>query len=471
MTLAYSPEVVAQARASLVGMMKAECLSLQLQWYEAYEAILTSEAKEVAIFGGVRGSKSNVDALKVWFHLKRYLERPGLLYWIVGHTYKAAEKEFSYLHEWAMKKGLLLGNASMPDRDAWRMTLKNGAVIETRSGEHPERLASDAPDLILVVEAGKCKPGVRKACRQRALEKDAQIYYSGTFEEEEDDASSRYVWFEELDQEFAPEKEGWGTDFQKFSLPSWTNLFIFPGGWENPKIQWAWTHEDEYTFNRKYAGIPGEVQHAIYPLIQHNEERLIVRPQGMRFITFRGGSDYGEDHPSSLVVVGLDERVKPGATDNRGRWSEQRDAWVTASWWTGDLDKSTGLRGSETLINANRRRLQDDFPGLSRWVTDPLQGYMAKSWGGTKAPGSAGSREVRVGMVKTRLANMTLWFDRNGEGVPELYQEMQRVKYRVTSDGQLVNAREKDDRTAALENAIWGLSTQTARLPVGAKYG
>ncbi len=471
MTLALTRE---GARAFVVEMMREECESLGLLWYGIYEEILLCRSKEIGIHGGVRASKSNIDALAIYFH-PRFLGGGGL-FWIVGHTYKAAEKEFTYLLGWVKAKGLLL-TLNQPENNSWRMRLKNGTVVETRSGEHPERLESDAPHRILIVEAGKCKPGVRKNCRQRALENDAQVYSSGTLEEEEDDGAQRYIWFEGMADEAFIDVDGEGIeslngdgrgrpnpDVTVFTLPSWTNEFIFPGGFENPKIQAEYQYylarDQLYTFNRKYAGIRGEVQHAIYPLVQGNEARLVSPPAGLKFITLRGGSDYGTVHPSALVVGGLDVNVKMGAWDNKGRWSENRDLWIMDGWWDGGVTAKSGLRGDPEEIGRQKRILEGRFPGLTRWVTDPNERYMAKTWKGTAAPSGAGSREVRVGTVKGRQASMTIWYNRDSAFVRGLYAEMQQVRYKVTADGELVNARENDDRVAAHENLVWGLSTQ-----------
>lgn len=445
------------------------CELLGLMYYPEWDDILGSPAREVAIFGGVRGSKSTVDALKVWFH--PLFHAPGeALYWIVGGTYKAAEKEATYLYQWATMCGLVKpAGTSMPDRDSWRIVLANGTVIETRSSEHPERLASDAPDLILVVEAGQQKERVRKAARERALQRGAQIYYSGTFEDE--DNHQTWKWFEDLDEEF----EENNADHAKFSLPSWTNRHEFPAGEADPKIAWARENEDEYTFSRKYGGRPGGAQFAIYRAIQFNDDRLVPMPGHLRrkdsssWITHIGGTDYGTVHPSALVVVSLStDRVSlPG--DNRGRRFEDHVAWVRECSWDGDRPEDSGERGDPKWLGAEKRRLQAAYPGLYRWITDPNERFMAKTWGGQAAATGAGSREVRIGMVRSRHVNGTLMYDRDGPGVERLYRESQAVRYKVMPDGQKVPLRLDDDQTAAKENAIWGIDTKPPAPPRSAR--
>lgn len=96
-------------------------------------------------------------------------------------------------------------NFNHPEKDSWKLVLATGCVIETRSAEHTERLASVAPDFILVTEAGQCSPSIRESLLGRALEKDATIVYSGTIEDQ--DNHSRYSWYETLAVQWAAEAQ------------------------------------------------------------------------------------------------------------------------------------------------------------------------------------------------------------------------------------------------------------------------
>ena len=104
--------------------------------------------------------------------------------------------------------------------------------------------------------------------------------------------------------------------------------------------------------------------------------------------------------------------------------------------------------------------------GCWRWGVDPNQTYAAKNdaWA-TAVKGNANSREFRIGLTTARLNWTKLYFDSTGSGVAELYREMQKIHRYKDRQGQLILRRDKDDMTAALEDAIEvmdGLTKATA---------
>lgn len=445
---------------------------LGLMYYPEWDAVLdaaTGDVKEIAIFGGVRGTKSTIGAF-IFFLLvlRQWNTKPGL-FWIIGATYQAAEKEFTYLFEWCKALGLVQ-KTNQPANNSWQLVLKDGTVVETRSSEHVERLASDATDACLVVEAAQQRPGVRSAARQRNLEKNGISIFSGTFEDAD---KQQYVWFEKM----ADREDEENIHVACFTLPSWTNRFIFPGGFEDPKIQWAYEHEDEYTFWRKYGGKPGGAQFPIYHALQGNDDRLVEMPASFgnspsKWMTSVGGSDYGTVHPSALVVVSVSVdrvRLKEKAKGEKPGPFDEHVVWVRECSWDGDRSETSGERGDPRWLKEEKRRLQLAYPGLHMWITDPNERYMAKTWNGKAAATGAGSRGVRIGMVASRLTNWTLYYDRAGEGVEGLYRESQGCRYKVMPDGSKQVFRIDDDRTAAKENAVWGVDTRPPAPPRRAK--
>ncbi|MDP3703290.1 MAG: hypothetical protein Q8R78_02760, partial [Candidatus Omnitrophota bacterium] len=209
---------------------------------------LDCDSDEQIWTGGVRAGKSTGAASKVYTFPKVW--RGNALVWIVGPTYQATEKEMTYLASWFRKAGRLRDFGSATD-SSWRIVLRNGTVIETRSAQHPERLASDAPDLIIVAEAGQCAPKIRDALLGRALEKNAPILYTGTLET--DDNKPRYAWYETLASEWSQHPS---PEHQAVSLPSWSNRTVFPDGEHDFKIERLRADLDKYTFARMVEGRP-----------------------------------------------------------------------------------------------------------------------------------------------------------------------------------------------------------------------
>ena len=107
---------------------------------------------------------------------------------------------------------------------------------------------------------------------------------------------------------------------------------------------------------------------------------------------------------------------------------------------------------------------------------------MAKNYDGKAVNSSPGSREYRIGLVTARLNENRLFFDFNGPGIGDnlnhsdrdhihgLYCEMSHVHRKKQRNGEIVLNRDKDDRTAALEDAIEALDGRILRDSVPQEY-
>lgn len=434
--------------------MKLEAESMGIIWTPEIEAILGQESDEMVITGGFRAGKSLVSALKIWFHPK--FKEGNALFWIVGPTYLLCNAESDFLYQWAMERDWVKGKASMPLNDPRRIELINGTVIETRTSDSPERLASAAPDFIVVAEAGMHPPTVRDAVLGRSLQKNAQILYSGTMQEEK----QSYTWFIDLAQNEHELSNGivtYDNDRYRssFRLPSWANKKEFPGGFDDPKIQRHYLNYkskgDLYTFDRQYGGVPSGVRFPVYGQLNYDQNRLREIPVGTEWLTHVGGSDFGTVHPSALVVVGLSATRLPDASGVPERLYDRHVAWVREVWWDGDRPEQE--RGDPGVIEFHKRRLSRKY-GIRMWATDPNQRWQARQWGGQAVSMGDGAREMRVSFVRARLQNETLFYDINGDGVSGLYHEQKLVRRQQMPDTSLKLVRMNDDRTAGLEDAI-----------------
>ena len=433
-----------------------------------FVAAMALDSREQLITGGVRAGKSTLLAAKVFCFPK--VAFPCLI-WIVGPTYKATEEEMGYLHQWFSTLGIV-ARFDSPTNEVWRLELQTGAVIETRSATHPERLASVAPDMIVVTEAGQCRPEVKGAVDGRAIQKFAPVIYGGTIET--DDNKPQYAWFEALAVEWLAHPT---YSRSAISLPSWANLHEFNGidentgkvfvdrdtgevsgvGREDYRIRHYERNTDPYTFARMYAGNPLGAPHPAYPELRASGvERLQPLPDGTRWLTHVGGGDWGVQHPWTLVVVGVSTQVIQTAEDVRGY--KRNVAWVRECVWSGHNN------GDSQLFNQTKRKLASKY-GVLRWGVDPVQSALADNAGTTTVSGAAGSRDLRIGLVRSRLRMGTLLYDLRGPGVTELVSEQKGVHYRVTSQGKMELVRIDDDRTAALEDSIYVLDKQGMALP------
>lgn len=171
--------------------------------------------------GGIRGGKSYFSAMEL---LGRCYVDDGL-FWIVGPDYEQAKAEFDYIHG-ALECLDMIDSVSMPERGSRRIVTRWGARIETKTSDDVRKLASFAPSGILMAEAAQQPHDVFLKLMERALEKHAWLVMSGTFE-------TSLGWY-------ADHFEQWQTfnpvGAKSFSLPTWSNTRVFPGGRKDPKI-------------------------------------------------------------------------------------------------------------------------------------------------------------------------------------------------------------------------------------------
>jgi len=164
----------------------------------------------------------------------------GRLFWIIAEDYEGTHKEFEYALQWFTQLDAVdKRDISMPLRHQWHMRLKTGQVIETKTGSDISKIRSDAPDGILLVEAATVPYGLFLKCFGRLGETRGWLVASGTFE-----GSSG--WYPELFREMqGPNQEYRG---RSFSVPSWSNPAVYPGGREDPEIK---------RLERIYSRVPG----------------------------------------------------------------------------------------------------------------------------------------------------------------------------------------------------------------------
>jgi len=402
---------------------------------EFLEALLPCPREKI-VTGGWRAGKSTEGAAEIWadwhFHEVQY----PAVYWIVGQTYQAAHTEYGYLFEWAGKLGWV-ERADMADDGPRRMVLKNNTVIETRSSQHPERLASDAVDGALVVEAGQQSGEVRTMLRGRVLDKRGWRIYTGTLEDAEN--HQRWAWYEQLADEWrrAPTQ-----DHAAYSLPTWANRTVFPGGREDPEILLSERELSAYQFARRIAGEPTGVEHAIYGQLERERHMPVGGPSlNTVWVEHVIGADPGGVHNCAVCVVGRDA----------AGYYWLRDGWA---------QPTDDLRLLSDVVGEFKRKYN-----CWRGRTDPTQPLVASALGfdyahrgmmRTELGGNVTAREQRIATVSTLLNSNPpgLRFDINNEFAREAFEEARLYHRRVTPSGKFEIVREGEDRVAALEYAM-----------------
>jgi len=236
--------------------------------------ILNSDKRFILVAGGEQAGKSMVASK---FLLQRFLtdESTGL-YWLVAADYERTRAEFEYLSQDFAKIGIL---AEVSKRvDPGRIILSDGTRIETKSAKDPRTLAMRAPNGIVGCEASQLDLETFYRLRGRCAPKAGWLFLGGTFE-------SSLGWYP---QTFSTWESGVGEE-QSFSLPSYSNFHLYPGGREDPEIKRLEAFASDDFFMERIEGRP-------------------VPPRGVVFNDFRASIHSGEvDYvPNEPVHIWMD---------------------------------------------------------------------------------------------------------------------------------------------------------------------
>lgn len=154
-----------------------------------------------------------------WLRKKRF--------WIVGPDYRQCRPEFQYIFE-TLERGGFVEKAAMPQGETmpWSLETKWGVILETRSAGEVMKLSSFTVDGIVIAEAAQQTEETLRKSLGRVAETRGWIIMVGTLED-------GLPWYEDyLRRWAAPNPEGG----MSFSIPTWSNVDIFPGGRDDPEI-------------------------------------------------------------------------------------------------------------------------------------------------------------------------------------------------------------------------------------------
>jgi len=189
--------------------------------------------------GGERGGKSIMSAADLATRLPW-----GSLYWLIGPDYYQPRAEFEYLQSflWALGAIRSTRDVQTPKEGSWKLETKSGQRIETRTSADVRKLATKAVDGIILCEAGQQSYDTFLKAIGRTSQTRGFVLASGTFE-------SSYGWYASTFSEwFSAKAAGEEPEGEAFSIPTWENVYEFPGGREDPEI---------LRLEQLYAGIPG----------------------------------------------------------------------------------------------------------------------------------------------------------------------------------------------------------------------
>ena len=190
--------------------------------------------------GGERGGKSEMLANEI-FGMMFWLN--AKLIWLFGKDYDETSQEYNYCIRNAHALGLY--RFASKNWNPGEIKLSTGCIIRTKSGQDITKIGKEAPDIIGGCEAAKLDYTTKLRLTARLAERRGYFIYTGTME-------GSLGWYPEKFQEGKVPSE----DFASFSIPSWSNLAIFPGGRQDPEILKLERELPEDLFKERFGGIP-----------------------------------------------------------------------------------------------------------------------------------------------------------------------------------------------------------------------
>lgn len=239
---------------------------------EQYKILLSSA--RIIVLGAGEGSgktwcasrwccaKLHFDAATYGFHTVGGKEVAiADLYWFVGVTYKDAYKDWKECMDACERTGILdLDTVHTRDEGDQTCSFRTiyGQLVETVSGADPTNVAREQPYAVVGAEASRWDPELWDRCHgriERRAKDGGRGFFSGSFETAN---GAFYDWF----------KRGQGGNpigIESHTMPSWANLVIFPGGYDDPAIQRLIAANGKDRFMERFGGQPAPPRHAVLP--------------------------------------------------------------------------------------------------------------------------------------------------------------------------------------------------------------
>ena len=233
----------------------------------AQQAILPCPARFQLITGGGQAGKSVLASKKF---LKEFIpdvlraRASGytfpLIYWLVAADYDRTDQEFNYIRN-DLSQLHLLHHASKRV-DPGFIEVRGGppeapvlAIIRTKSAKDYRTLAKEAPMGIIICEAGQLDLESYLRLVERSAHHHAWMFLSGTME-------SSLGWYPQLRIQWAA-----GLDPTKaaFSLPSYSNVYLYPSGAADPEIVRLKAETPDSFFMERIEGIPCPPRGLVFP--------------------------------------------------------------------------------------------------------------------------------------------------------------------------------------------------------------
>ncbi len=216
--------------------------------------------------GGERGGKSRSSAEDLLPYTILSPEvfgrwEPFLHYGLIAQEFDDTHEEFDYLLDGLMQlKMVKAGSVSRPDQGRWHLVTKTGTLVDTWSAKDPLRIRRVFFHGALICEPGRLSHDAFTRVLGRVSQTGGWVNAAGTFE-------GSVGWY----PEYYTMGEGENSrGVSSFSLPSWTNLYAYPGGREDPEIKLLEEHYPPDVFLERVGAKPAPPKGLVLKLFKNH---------------------------------------------------------------------------------------------------------------------------------------------------------------------------------------------------------
>ncbi len=205
------------------------------------------------------------------------------LYWVVGADFEDAQKEFRYIYDFLDQLDYVSGKGMPASKtDQWWLETKGGQRVETISGYDPTKVAREAPYGLVGAEFTRFTREVFDRCVgriNRSANQGGWGFFSGSYE-------SSLGWLPDLVKQVSGPN---ALKMRPFKIPTWANLFYYPGGRDDPAILLEEERTSPERFMERFGAEPAPPKGIIFHEFrnQHHVDPLL---------------EYDPDHPVYLFI-------------------------------------------------------------------------------------------------------------------------------------------------------------------------
>lgn len=311
--------------------------------------------------GGWRAGKSFVAGLRMYLDFLWRVSQRGItddLWGVLADSYAMAQEEMRHLSR-LLTEADIPHDFKTPENAAWKISFPAWAAeIVTLTASDVTKIASRPYRGIVFAEAAQSVYQAFENAVGRVSETRGWVLLEGTFE------NTKGPWYAQMAESWS--KPGAMGVF--YSLPSWENLVVYPGGRDDPEIRAREVSMAPNAFLEKYGGQPTKRSDLVLPYaderfhVAHRYPNLGTSYEPERPVIIF--SDPGTTHAYSVLAAQMWENVV-WIIDIVYRWGRTADQIIAEC-----AGKPWASRVETAVMDfAARQHRAEGPPIVEQWAT------------------------------------------------------------------------------------------------------